>query len=199
VGRIAGVTAEDTRKRLLSTAAAVFGRLGYDGASIAQITAESGLSSGAIYAHYASKAELFVATLRAHAEDGFERALGGDVADFLRARGEALDDRAGPAALLVEAVVAAKRDPEVAAVLRRSMARREGQLAEVLRAAQAIGEVDPSLPPRAVVRFALMLALGSLLIGALDLPPVPHDDWAATVSRVVDLLRKDPAWATTTP
>ena len=67
MGRIAGVTAEETRERLLETAAAVFARLGYEKASIAEISSEAGLSSGAIYAHYSSKAELFVATLRTHA------------------------------------------------------------------------------------------------------------------------------------
>src|SRR5690242_6292595 len=67
MGRIAGVTAEETKQRLLATAADVFARLGYERASIAQIASDAGLSTGAIYAHYAGKAELFVATLRAHA------------------------------------------------------------------------------------------------------------------------------------
>ena len=69
--------------------------MGYDGASVAQISSEAGLSSGSIYAHYSSKAELFLATLRAHADGEFERLLGGDsradFASFLAARGEGLD------------------------------------------------------------------------------------------------------------
>jgi AcrR family transcriptional regulator len=190
MGRIAGVSPEETKERLLRTAADVFGRHGYDGASIARITAEAGLSSGAIYAHYPSKAELFVATLRAHAEGELAR-LGGDVVAFLRRRGETLDEpRGAEPALLVEAVVAAKREPQVAALLARSMARREAELVDLLRAAQASGELDPALPAAAVVRFAFMVALGSLLVGALDLPPVPHDDWVATVRRVVGTLEE---------
>jgi len=195
MGRIAGVTAEETRHRLLETAADVFGRLGYDGASISDITAAAGLSSGAIYAHYASKAELFVATLRAHAEAEFERLLGGDsttdVASFLQLRAETFDRRtAVERTLLIEAVVAAKRHPEV---LTASMAQREEQLAELIRAAQEIGELDPALSAEAVVRFALMVALGSMVVSALDLPPTGHADWAALIARLVDNIRRTPS------
>jgi len=198
MGRIAGVTAEETRHRLLETAADVFGRLGYDGASISDITAAAGLSSGAIYAHYASKAELFVATLRAHAEAEFERLLGGDsttdVASFLQLRAETFDRRtAVERTLLIEAVVAAKRHPEVAEVLTASMAQREEQLAELIRAAQEIGELDPALSAEAVVRFALMVALGSMVVSALDLPPTGHADWAALIARLVDNIRRTPS------
>jgi AcrR family transcriptional regulator len=52
------VSAEETRRRLLETAADVFAQLGYEGTTIAKIMSESGLSSGAIYGYYASKAEL---------------------------------------------------------------------------------------------------------------------------------------------
>ncbi|HEY2429258.1 MAG TPA: TetR/AcrR family transcriptional regulator [Acidimicrobiales bacterium] len=194
MGRIAGVTADDTRERLLATAADVFGRLGYDGASIAQITAAAGLSSGAIYAHYPSKAELFVATLRAHAEGEFERLLGGDstgdFVTFLTSRGEALERRTPrESSLLIEAVVAARRHPEVARVLTAALTHREHQLVQLLSAAQAIGEADPTLSAPAVVRFAFMAALGSLVVSALRLPPVDGGEWSAVIARLVDNIR----------
>jgi AcrR family transcriptional regulator len=203
VGRIAGVTAEETRQRLLDTAAGVFARMGYEGASIAQITSEAGLSSGAIYAHYAGKAELFVATLRAHAEREFERLLGPggvpDIATFFIARGTALDRRSrAERTLLMEAVVAAKRDPEVAKVLRSSIADREVKLTGLLRAAQDRGDIDADLSAQAVVRFVLMVALGSLVIGALDLPPTNRGEWTSLIARLVDNIRT-PAPGVRTP
>ena len=76
VGRKAGVAAEETKASLLSAAAKVFARRGYDAASISEITSEAGLTSGAIYAHYASKAELFVATLRVHMQKDLDLLLG---------------------------------------------------------------------------------------------------------------------------
>jgi AcrR family transcriptional regulator len=193
VGRIAGVTADETRARLLGTAAAVFARLGYGKASIAQITSEAGLSSGAVYAHYAGKAELFVATLREHGGAEFERLLGGgglDFASFLTSRGEALERRS-PAhgALLIEAIVAAKHDPEVAEILTSSVAEREGGLVRLLRAAQQAGEIDADLPAQAAVRFTLMVALGSMVVRALGLPAGDHEDWGALIGRLVESIR----------
>jgi AcrR family transcriptional regulator len=66
MGRIAGVTAEETRARLLRAAADVFAQRGYDGTRVADIAAAADVSSGALYAHFGSKAELLVAALRTH-------------------------------------------------------------------------------------------------------------------------------------
>ena len=66
MGRISGVSAAETRERLLRAAAEVFGERGYDGTRVADIAATAGVSNGALYAHFASKAELLVAALRAH-------------------------------------------------------------------------------------------------------------------------------------
>ena len=67
MGRIPGVTAAETRQRLLRAAADVFAERGYDGTRVADIAAAAGVSNGAMYAHFASKAELLVGALRAHA------------------------------------------------------------------------------------------------------------------------------------
>jgi len=194
VGRIAGVSPAETRQRLLDTAAEVFGRCGYEGANIAEIASQAGLSTGAIYAHYAGKAELFEATLRAHADAEFESLLGPestlDFATYLEQRGSALDQpRPANESLLIEGIVASRRHPEVATLLRDSVASRQGRLAELLRAAQEVGAVDDTLSAEAVVRFAFMAAVGSLLVGALDLPPVDHDAWTALIRRLVDNIR----------
>jgi AcrR family transcriptional regulator len=189
MGRKAGVTAEETREHLLQTAATVFARRGYAGASIAEISSEAGLSSGAIYAHYSGKAELFVATIRAHGERELEAMLGlGSPLAVLAAKGESLDQRS-PAerTLLVQAIVAAQSDPEVADVLKASFADRAATIAELLR-----GGIDERVSADAVARFTLMVALGSLLVAALDLPPVDHDDWAALIGRLVDSVRTNP-------
>jgi AcrR family transcriptional regulator len=50
MGRIAGVTAAETRERLLLAAADVFARRGYDGTRVADIAVAADVSSGALYA-----------------------------------------------------------------------------------------------------------------------------------------------------
>lgn len=196
MGRRAGVTADETRSQLLEAAAGVFARHGYERASIAEICSEAGLSSGAIYGHYGSKAKLFGAVLDAHGAREVDRLLGSgelddvDVAGLFAALGARLDrrERAGTS-LLVEAIVAAKRDPEVAAMLAAAFAAREGFLGDLVRRGQRDGAIDPSVAPDAIARFSLMLALGSLLVSALGLPPNDHDDWSALIGRLVDGFR----------
>jgi AcrR family transcriptional regulator len=196
MGRIAGVTTEETRDRLLQAAATVFARLGYQKASISDITAEAELSSGSIYAHFGSKAELFVAALRSHSRTELDGLLGRgdgiDVASVIAARGAVLDrPRPGDGSLVVEAIVAAKHDPKVAELLLEAFGQRERHFAALLAGAQAAGQLDPSVAPDAAARLILVIALGSLLVSALDLPPVDHDGWSALISNLVDRFRAD--------
>jgi AcrR family transcriptional regulator len=50
-----------TRRRLLQAAAAVFARRGFHGASVEEIAAEAGMTTGALYWHFAGKEALFLA------------------------------------------------------------------------------------------------------------------------------------------
>jgi hypothetical protein len=56
------------------------------------------------------------------------------------------------------------------------------------REAQATGQLDPTLPIEATVRFWVLLRLGALLVRALDLEPPDTDDWEAVIDRVVAAL-----------
>lgn len=193
VGRKAGVAAEETRATLLGAAAKVFARRGYDGASVAEITSEAGLTSGAIYAHYASKAELFVATLKAYAErdlDQLQSRQGSDFLDALTSVGATFDRREPTQeSLLVSAIIAAQNDEEVGALLCRQVAEREDLLRSMIRAGQASGALDAEVSAVAVSRLSLMISLGSLVAGALGLEPVDHDDWTVLIARVVGAVR----------
>src|SRR3984885_12896255 len=56
----------EPRERLLGAAAEIFAERGYDGTRVADIAAAAGVSNGALYSHFASKAELLIQALRAH-------------------------------------------------------------------------------------------------------------------------------------
>ena len=119
VGRKPGVTAEETRAKLLEAAAAAFAEQGYDGARVGEIARRAGLSTGAIYAHYPTKAALLVEALRTHSPDELSELLDrGDTDDLLaalRTAGQELGDQDPTAgSLVLEALVAGRRDPEVA-------------------------------------------------------------------------------------
>ncbi|HEY8524789.1 MAG TPA: TetR/AcrR family transcriptional regulator [Acidimicrobiales bacterium] len=199
MGRIAGVTPEETRNRLIEAAGRVFAERGFEGARIAEIAREAGLSSGAIYAHYGSKAELLLEAIRSHGADELNQLLEGDellpLPDVLLALGERLERRPrADGSLLVEAVVAARRDPDLAAVLADHVGQREAFFATLVRHSQRRGDLDGDVSPEAVARLCFMIALGSLVMRALDLPRTDPDDWSALLHRIVDSfrLKEDP-------
>lgn len=171
----------------------MFARRGYDGASISEISSEAGLTSGAVYAHYSSKAELFSATLVAHAERDLDAVLGGDaagMADRLTSIGATMDHREPTeASLLVSAIVAARNDPEVARLLAAMLAERERLLREAIEKAQKAGHLSGASAP-AIARLSLMIAMGSLVVGALGLDDVEHDEWKDLIEKVVGTFRR---------
>lgn len=63
LGRPLGSSAEKTREKLLRAAARQFNDHGYYYASMARIAAEAGMTGAAIYNHFESKDDLFVATI----------------------------------------------------------------------------------------------------------------------------------------
>jgi AcrR family transcriptional regulator len=191
VGRIAGVSPDQTRERLLDAAARLFERKGYEGATVAEIAREAGVTSGAIYAHYPSKAELLVDALRVHSERATASVLPpgttADVPTLLSALGRRLDTREPEAtALLVEALLAARRDAELAQVLAAALGRRERNMAALIAEGQQAGRLVGDMSPDAAARFALMLNLGSMLVRSLDMPVTDPADWSTFIDRLVD-------------
>ena len=141
MGRIAGVTAAETRERLLRAAADVFAERGYDGTRVADIAAAAGVSNGALYAHFASKADLLVAALRAHGRnllaDMFAAGPDRPVMELLLAVGRWLPRRRDARGyLIVEALVAARRDEDVARPMHEYVGERADWLAGLMRLAQ---------------------------------------------------------------
>jgi AcrR family transcriptional regulator len=192
MGRIAGVTATETRERLLRAAADVFARRGYDGTRVADIAAAAAVSGGALYAHFGSKAELLVAALRAHGPRLLAEVLAADpgrpITELLLLTGRQLPRRRDARGyLIVEALVAARRDQDVARPMRDDVAERADWLAGLMRLAQSAGELDPALAPNALAHFCLLLAMGSALITP-DLHEVDDQEWAALLTRVVTAL-----------
>ncbi|GAA0408656.1 hypothetical protein Acor_71540 [Acrocarpospora corrugata] len=192
MGRIAGVTAAETRERLLTAAAEAFAQRGYDGTRVTDIAAAAGVSNGALYAHFGSKGELLVAALSAHGPrllaDLFAADPDQPIADLLLVAGRRLPRRRDDNGyLIVEALVAARRDEDVARPMGGYIGHRAGWLAGLVRAAQHGGELDDGLSADALAHFCLLLAMGSALIPP-SLHEVDEDEWAALLTRFVTAL-----------
>ena len=203
MGRIAGVTAADTRERLLQAAADVFAERGYDGTRVADIAAAAGVSNGALYAHFSSKADLLVDALRTHGRrllaDLFAADPNRSITELLLTIGRWLPRRRDPRGyLIVEALVAARRDQDVARPMRDYIGERADWLSELVRLAQAGGELDPVLSPNALAHFCLLLSMGSALVPP-SLHAVGDEEWAALLTRLAAGLAPPGSAAGLTP
>jgi TetR/AcrR family transcriptional regulator, repressor for uid operon len=188
-------TADDTAQRLVEAAAAVFAKKGYDGATVAEIARRAGLTTGAIYSRFTGKAELLAAAVQDSVPEQFrvlfaESVPAGRVPDILQAVGTQLVScpSTGQTDLLLEAVVAGRRDPEVAAVVRDALAVRKARWAELIEASKAVGAMDPDVDTDAVVHFIHAVGLGFLAYEAVGIENPPLEPWQYLITKLVASL-----------
>ena len=198
------------REKLVASAALVFAEKGYDGAGVAEIARRAGYTTGAIYGRFTGKAELLLAAIEARSENELDQLFNehrfeGKVTDILTTVGSHLvTDEMGPeSALLLEAFVAARRDPEVRRLMQGALDLRGDRLADLVAEAQATGAIDPALDAEAVVRFCHAVGFGFLLFRAVELDLPAAGPWEDLIARLVDALDANPpthrAHRSTTP
>ncbi len=183
--------------RLLAAAAEVFAERGYDKAGVAEIARRAGVTTGAIYSRFASKAELLVEALDPHATDELDQLFAdhqfqGRMEDILRQAGTALvKDHAnlGTEPLLLEAIVAGRRNAEMGQVLRNRVLERQARLRTIIDSAKADGGIAGSFDTQALVTFCHAVGFGFLLLDALDLPMPAPGPWEELIAHLVSSLR----------
>jgi AcrR family transcriptional regulator len=193
-------TSDPIREKLVAAAAEVFAEKGYDGAGVAEIARRAGYTTGAIYGRFTGKAELLLAAIQARSESELdtlfnEHRFEGKVTDILTTVGSHLvTDQMGPeSALLLEAFVAARRDPEVRRLMQEALDLRGDRLADLVTEAQATGAIDPALDREAVVRFCHAVGFGFLLFRAVDLTLPDAGPWEDLIARLVEALDANPS------
>ena len=187
--------ADPIREKLIAAGAEVFAEKGYEGAGVAEIARRAGYTTGAIYGRFSGKAELLLAAIEAHQDNELdtlfnEHRFEGKVTDILTTVGAHLvTDELGPnSALLLEAFMAARRDPEMRQRVRESLDLRRDKLAELIVEAKATGAIDASLDTEALVRFCHALGFGFLLFRAVELDLPAPEPWEQLISFLVDSL-----------
>jgi AcrR family transcriptional regulator len=201
-------TSDPTRERLLAAAAEVFAEKGYDRAGVQEIAHRAGFTTGAIYGRFRGKADLLLAAMEGQSADEFAQLFaqgrdggfaGDGTAHVLTTVGSHLvtEEFDNGQALLLEAFVAARRDPEVASMLRKAVEARASEMTELIEAGKATGAVDPALDTTAIVRFCHAVGLGFLLFGAIDLPRPAAEPWEALIDLLVHAVGAPVPAATT--
>src|SRR5688572_4513024 len=142
-------TLESTRERLLAAATDVFSERGYDGAGVAEIARRAGLTTGAIYSNFSGKAELLLEAIDVRAEDEFERLFNehrfqGKATDILQTVGAHLVENGSDGDrphLLLEAIITARRDPDLAAALSARIDARAARMSALIEEAKLDGTI----------------------------------------------------------
>jgi AcrR family transcriptional regulator len=190
----AEVEDDPIRRQLIDAAAEVFAEKGYDRAGVAEIARRAGYTTGAIYGRFSGKAELLLAAIDARSDSELdhlfnEHRFEGKVTDILTTVGSHLvTDVDENGALLLEAFVASRRDPEVRLLMQESLDLRSDRLADLVAEAQTTGAIDPALDAEAVVRFCHAVGFGFLLLRAIDIKLPEAGPWEDLIARLVNAL-----------
>ena len=182
-----------TRDRLLDAAVAVFSEKGYEGARVSDIARRAGLTTGAIYARFENKADLLREAIERSSAQGLDRLFPPEVvaagpAALLTEMGRHLIDSDTPdwvEGMLMEALVAARRDPVVAENLRQALGLQGRILADLIGQGKDLGVFDDAVDTTAAVQFCTALSLGMLLLGSLGIEPPERPGWEELIGRLV--------------
>jgi AcrR family transcriptional regulator len=167
---------ERTRTELITAARRVFGRRGYHEATLDEVVEESGLSKGALYYNFESKADLFLALLEERIDErigkldgliqdgpeGTRRSRGEIQAasvDFVRTLRQSREWRL----LFLEFTAHAARDRHFRTEFAARATRMREALADLLRRAGYQGSLDPDTAAIVVAALANGLAIEALI------------------------------------
>ena len=159
LGRPKDVASTETRERLLHVARKAFARDGFDATTNRHIADAAGITPGAIYHYYPSKAELYVAVyaeVQAIVYCAFDKAvapLDGLVERFGAALDAAVDlNRHDPsiAGFVVGVASEAQRHPELSVLLASSRSVSAGFLHRLANDAKQRGELADDISPAAL-------------------------------------------------
>ena len=188
---------ESTRDRLLDAAIAVFSEKGYDGTGVQEIARRAGLTTGAIYGNFRGKADLLFSAIGARSGPEFDDLLRSNrvsvsAGELLAELGSHLLDQDQPAdrqgGLLIEAIVASRRDRQVGELVRGLIDQRLGAISLLVERARAEGDIDDEVSIDSLTRFCLVLALGSLLYTSVGIEEPQEAEWSSLIRRFVKSL-----------
>lgn len=186
----------DTRSRILTAAARIFGERGFAGASLDEIASSADLTKGAVYWHFASKSDLFLTLVEANTRKQLATwpataagALQGP--DPVAALGAWLagsfgDCMADPsqARLYMEFLASSREEPVQVRLASVHRAARLGAT-EAIRDLQAQGLIHPRLNPEVLALFVQGLLNGLLLEWLVDAEAVRLTEWAPDLAAIL--------------
>jgi len=182
-----------TRQRLLDVSHELFTRDGYHAVSMARIAAEAGYTTGALYANFRSKSDLFLALIESERRrqrlateaaivrrlrdagqaDGAPSAIEAAVAAMGDVFERQMADHPGWQLAQVEFLSTVRADDDLRSDVSRVFQRAVDELADTVRAFAAADGVELGVDPDHLARVVIAIDAGISLIQHLDsdVPP----------------------------
>ncbi len=166
---------EQTRRKLLISAAKCFAEKGFDGCSVSDIAREAGMSQGSLYVHFTSKEDLFKCMIRQEHGEGAAKmrraaeeapsldAVMDILAQCIRDVGFPIDHR-----LWTEILAVAARNETIRIAFLESDRLMRDAFIDLLKKASKAGEVDKKLDFEAVSVWIYALVDGLIARTADD-------------------------------
>lgn len=186
----------DTRTRILEAAAAMFAEQGYANASLDKVASKAGLTKGAVYWHFSSKQDLFLALLE-HQLNRQLQVLPGQIEQVLKAEDpelalslwfqsqfDCLNDGENGAMLFFE-FVTSSREPEVRAKLQSIYGKMFDSVGQFLADMQKNGKIAGDLDPDYISLMVSALNKGILMEWLIDPRRCQLQPMIQTVAKVL--------------
>lgn len=186
--------ARATRAKLIEAAADAFVEEGYGATSVRSIGERTGMTSGAIYGHFASKATLLGEAVRYRIHEDLELHGGRPylertLADWLAHNARDYRTRRALRALIVEGAAAARIDDDARDLLHDVVTAKLEEWAALYRDIWESEGLDPDVDPEAVLYLMFAAEVGMGVLEALAIEPPKPARWAATIRRLIGSLR----------
>lgn len=179
--------------RLLNAAVGVFGQKGYEGARVSEIARNCGLTTGAIYARWPNKHELFLAVIEhvvpqrlIHEINKSDKPAAEKMMLLLESLLSVEYDEVQQ--LMIEACVIARRDTNLGSDVARVLVAEGDGHVKIVAEGKAAGVIDSSLSTDAIVLTTLALSLGIQLARSsyFDDQRMPSaEEWNALYGRYI--------------
>ncbi|MFE1175984.1 TetR/AcrR family transcriptional regulator [Streptomyces sp. NPDC058773] len=164
------------RQHIVDAACELFATQGFERTTTAQICKAAGMSSGNVFHYFPNKRAIFIALLQGDKEEKSERLARATAgADPWTALLDVVQFLAAPAAepltppLVMEAMLQAHRDPELAELLGQDSTDEHTVITELLTKAAAAGQIDPGLDPGHTASW-IMALIASMYTSAATEP-----------------------------
>ena len=151
-----------TRERILASAERLFANRGFERVSMPSIAKASGVTAGAIYKHFESKADLLFEVVRRALSSVPLFSVPGNELDLLPRLVAIYTERETKPLrrLSLEIHSASRKHPRVRGLLRRALEMNIEQLRRTIEPAQRAGKVNPALDAELLANVVIVFMMG---------------------------------------